>query len=298
MTAVYELIRAGEDTYYIDCPVKIGVFHIGGGRVCLIDAGNGRDTAKKILKILDERHWTLDSILSTHFHADHVGGNHLLQERTGCAVYAAGADRAFLEFGDLEAALLFGAAPPKSLRKNKAFAAQASVAQALTEDVLPPGLHLLRLDGHSIAMSALATRDGVWFLADSVVSAETLEKYHISFLYDLEAYLASLEMLESLEGSLFVPAHAPACTDIRPLVERNRRKAWELLDLVRGFCAPPGLTQEDLLRRVFDHYRLTLDFSQWLLCGATLRAYLSYLLDRGEVTTETTENRLLWRLTK
>ena len=38
-----------------------------------------------------------EMILNTHSHADHVGGNRVIQDRTGCKVYCPGIDRAFAE---------------------------------------------------------------------------------------------------------------------------------------------------------------------------------------------------------
>ena len=32
---MYELIQAGERTYYINCPAKMGVFLLGKNEVCL-----------------------------------------------------------------------------------------------------------------------------------------------------------------------------------------------------------------------------------------------------------------------
>ena len=49
---MYELIQAGERTYYIDCPSKIGIYRIDDEKVCLIDSGNDKDAGKKVLKIL------------------------------------------------------------------------------------------------------------------------------------------------------------------------------------------------------------------------------------------------------
>jgi hypothetical protein len=44
---MYELIRAGERSYYIDCPAKIGLYDTGDG-VCLIDSGNDKDAGRKV----------------------------------------------------------------------------------------------------------------------------------------------------------------------------------------------------------------------------------------------------------
>lgn len=76
---MYELIQAGERTYYIECPAKMGLFNINDEEVCLIDSGNDKDAAKKALRIIEGQGWKLKMVINTHFHADHIGGNQLLQ---------------------------------------------------------------------------------------------------------------------------------------------------------------------------------------------------------------------------
>ena len=60
---MYELVQVAENTYYIDCPAKIGVCRTSAEEVWLIDSGNDKDAGRRILKILDEmcirdRCWT------------------------------------------------------------------------------------------------------------------------------------------------------------------------------------------------------------------------------------------------
>ncbi|MEI3000471.1 MAG: hypothetical protein V8T86_06160, partial [Victivallis sp.] len=50
---MYESIRAGERSWYIDCPAKIGICLLDGADVCLIDSGNDRDAGKRALRILE-----------------------------------------------------------------------------------------------------------------------------------------------------------------------------------------------------------------------------------------------------
>jgi hydroxyacylglutathione hydrolase len=48
--------------------------------------------AEPVLEALDEKGWTLTHILNTHPHWDHVGGNLVLKQRTGCRVFGAAQD--------------------------------------------------------------------------------------------------------------------------------------------------------------------------------------------------------------
>ncbi len=290
---MYELIQVGDRTYYIDCPSKIGIYRMEGDRVCLIDSGNDKDAGKKVWKILEANGWKPDRILNTHSHADHVGGNRFLQQKSGCKVYCAGVDRVFAEHTQLETVMLYGGFPYQEL-KNKFLCAQPSGVEELTEDVLPEGMKMLRIDGHSFAMTAFGTEDGIWFMADGLTVDDIMRKYHVSFLYDVETFLESLDKLEKLEGRLFIPSHGETAGDIRPLVRRNREKVLEIEALLRDICASPA-GSEDILKAVFDHYGLTMDGNQYVLVGSTIRSYLSWMKGKGELEQEFEDNRMVWK---
>lgn len=291
---MYELLQAGPRTWYMECPTRVGVWEMGEGRVCLIDAGSDKDAAKKILRHLDGRGWTLDRVLNTHSHADHIGGNHLLQQRTGCAIYCPGVDWAFARFPVLEPACLYGGRPAAPL-KNKFLMAKESEVGLLCPEALPQGLELLEIPGHSFSQAAFKTPDGVWFLADCLAGADTLEKYHVAVLYDPALARASLRRVMELEGRVFVPAHVPALDQagLRALAEKNLAKMDEIEALLLALCAG-GKPFDELLKGVFDHYGLTLDLSQYVLVGSTLRSYLSYLADTQRLEMRFTGNQLFW----
>lgn len=48
---MYELQQVGSQSYYINCPAKIGVYVRSEHEVYLIDSGNDKEAAKKVLKI-------------------------------------------------------------------------------------------------------------------------------------------------------------------------------------------------------------------------------------------------------
>ena len=289
---MYELIQAGENTFYVECPAKLGIYRTPQG-VYLIDSGNSRDAGKRIRQILDSRGWTLLGILNTHSHADHVGGNRFLQDRTGCKVFAHGIEAAFTEHPILEPSLLYGGYPSRDLR-HKVLLAQDSRVSPFTDPAFPGQIQVIPLPGHSFDMVGFRTPDNVVFLADCVASQATLSKYAVSFLWDVEAFLKTLDQVEVMEAALFVPSHAEASADVRELVRCNRGKVRDVAARLLEICREP-LPFEQILARVFCGCGLTMTFEQYALVGSTVRSYLSWLRDSGQMEADVRENMLLWR---
>ncbi|MDY3013621.1 MAG: MBL fold metallo-hydrolase [Evtepia sp.] len=253
---MYELIQVAERTYYIQSPAKIGLVRLNDTDVCLIDSGNDKDAGRKIRKLLEEKGWRLTAIYNTHSNADHIGGNKYLQDQTGCKIYAPGIECDFTRHTILEPAFLYGGFPCKDLR-HKFLLAQGSSAEPLTEDCMPEGFEIIPLPGHFFDMVGYRTPDNVVFLADCLSSRETLEKYRIGVLYDVDAYLKTLELVKGMEAALFVPSHAEAAEDVGELAQYNIDKVRETADYIQSLCAAPRSTEE-ILQTLFTDYGLTI----------------------------------------
>lgn len=288
---MYECVQVGCDTFYMDCPSRVGIFR-DGDAAWLIDSGNDKDAAKKALGILEALGLRLKAAIVTHYHADHTGGAALLQQRTGCRLYLAD-PVAPGPFPEINTALLYGAHPPRPLRGKFFLAPSARYEDAQTAP-LPEGMSLRRFDGHALAMLGVRTRDDVWFLGDAVASETTFEKYKLTYLYDVERFLRSLDEVEKLEGRLFVPAHVEPFEQPASIVERNRRWVRETGECIVQLLQTPA-TFETLLKAVFDRYELQMTFGQHALLGATLRAFLTWLMDEGRVSYFCEDNLLLWK---
>lgn len=289
---MYELIQVLNNTYYINCPAKIGLYLDVDKDVYLIDSGNDKEAGRKVRQILDKNGWTLRAILCTHSHADHIGGCKYLQAQTGCKVYSPGVERDFTRHTLLEPALLYGGFPPKALR-HKFLMAQESDADELASAELPEGFEIIPLPGHCFEMVGFRTPDDVVFLADSLSSRATLEKYRIGFIYDVQAYLDTLEKVKSLSGAFFVPAHAEACEDVSELAQYNIDTVNEIAGRIKSICTQP-VNFEALLKRLFDEYALELSFEQYALVGSTVKSYLAWLMDKGQLKAKCESNLLLW----
>mgnify|MGYP002679174485 FL=1 len=290
---MYELIQVSGSSYYVQSPAKIGLVRLNDTDVCLIDSGSDKDAGRKARQLMEKNGWHLTAIYNTHSHADHIGGNRYLQSQTGCRLYAPGAECAITRHTVLEPSMLYGGCPPKELR-HKFLMAQESDAAYLTADVLPEGFRLLPLPGHCMDMVGFRTPDDVVYLADCVSSRETLEKYRIGYIYDVGAYLATLETVKTMTAKAFVPAHAEVTENIAPLAQYNIDTVQEVGDAITALCAAPQ-TFEELLKALFDRYGMVMTFEQYALVGATVRSYLTWLKETGRVTAEFADNRMLWR---
>ena len=289
---MYELIQVTEKSYYIQCPAKIGLVRLEGDEVCLIDSGSDKDAGRKVRQILDANGWHLRAIYNTHSNADHIGGNQYLQKQTGCKIYAPGIECDFTRHTILEPAFLYGGYPFRELR-HKFLMAQGSDAKELTPACLPDGFELIDLSGHFFDMVGFRTPDDVVYLADCLSSRETLDKYQIGFIYDVAAYLDTLERVKGLSARYFVPAHAAANENIVPLADYNIAKVHEIADQILELCAQP-LSFEQILQRLYTQYRLTMTYEQYVLVGSTVRSYLSWLKDSGRLESRFEDNLLLW----
>lgn len=289
---MYELIKAGENTWYIECPAKIGVVKAADG-MYLIDSGNDKDAGRKVRQIFEREGWTLKGILNTHSHADHTGGNKYLQNNTGCSIFADAVEASFIEHPVLEPAYLFGGFPPSDLR-HKFLMAQESAAKPLTDAAFPKDVSPIPLPGHYFGQTGFKTADDVFFIADSLCSRETLDKYTVSVLYDVKAQTATLDFLETAKAALFIPSHAQASENIADLVQYNRKKLFEVRDKILELCTA-GLSFEEVLQKLFTEYALVMTFEQYALVGSTVRSYLSWLKEEGKLTVSFENNRLIWR---
>lgn len=289
---MYERIALGKNSFVVQSPTNVGLYR-DGDRALLIDSGNDISAGRRLLKMLDEMGLRLKAVVTTHHHADHIGGNAVLQQRTGCEILAGREAVLFLSHPHLNPGLLYGGNPPRDLM-GKFFLAQPSQARDIETADLPEGVRFMRLDGHAAGQYALGTPDGVWYLGDAVTGAHVLEKYAVSYIYDVRKFLESLDRLEEMQGKWFVPAHAAPVEDIRPLVRKNREKTWEILDGIAAVCRATT-PFEEVLRQVFRHYELQMNIAQYALVGSTVRAYLAYLRDEGRMEIEFDDGRMLWR---
>ena len=291
---MYELEQVGPQSYYINCPAKIGIFAQSEREVYLIDSGNDKEAAKKVLKIADSRGWSIKGILNTHSNADHIGGNAFIQNKIGCPVFGSGIEADFTRHPILEPSFLYGGYPCKDLR-NKFLMAKESIVTDFSSPEFPKEVDIIPLPGHFFDMVGFRTPDNTVFLADCVSSRTTLEKYGVTFIYDVGAYLETLTTVGKLKADIFVPSHAAPYNDISELAEINRQKVHEIEQVIKAICDTPKTT-DDIISEIFRKFGLTMSIEQYVLVGSTVRSYLSWMKDRGVIDFANDNCTFLWKV--
>lgn len=288
-----ELVKAGENTYYIDCYAKVGVYVKTDREVYLIDSGTNDAEGEEILHILKKQDWQLKAVILTHGHADHSGGCGRIQEETGCDIYMTKEEKIYSEYPFLSPVYVTGGYPPREMQ-NHFFVARKYNAKDIEEAVLPKDLQMISLPGHNFHMIGIRTADDVVFLADSIFSMKMLRRYHINFMFDVPAFINTLDKIEKMQAKMFIPSHAEPVEDIRVLAQANKEKIDEIAKNIMNFCEVP-ITYDELIRKLFDEYGRKLDMQQYYLVGFTVRSYLSWLKEKGCLHTMFEDNMLCWR---
>jgi glyoxylase-like metal-dependent hydrolase (beta-lactamase superfamily II) len=280
------------DSWFLPGPTNIGVC-VDNTSVSLIDSGNDKDAGRKMLKILVEKGWSLKTIVNTHSNADHIGANSYLQGMTTCEIWATAGESALIENPILESSLLWGGYPFRELR-SKFFEAKASrVTRIIGSEEKAGGLTFIPLPGHFVDMTGVLTKDGVFFLGDSLFGEGILGKYKIPFIYDVQAFKKSLGTLSAVDAVYFVPSHGEVCTSIDRLAAINRDKVEEIEAAILHVLGKTH-TFEDVFAEIATLYGINLDFAQYALAGSTIRSFLSYLKNEGKARFRFEGNKMLW----
>ena len=113
--------------------------------------------------------------------------------------------------------------------------------------------------------------------------------------YEVDAVrVSTLEAVKKMDGKIFIPSHAEPTENIVPLVQFNIDKVHETAEKILSLCAEP-MSFEFILKQLFDHYGLAMNFQQYVLVGSTVRSYLTWLKERNELQAVFEDNMLIWK---
>ncbi|HSV42144.1 MAG TPA: MBL fold metallo-hydrolase [Methanomassiliicoccales archaeon] len=180
------------------------IFLISGSRPILVDAGTGMHGRKVMERLQPLLRGTLDRLVLTHRHFDHVGGAYDINERFHPDILMHELDAASLEQGDdkTSAAVMFGC----ELRPMQ-------TKHLLGGEVLDTGEHrfeVIHTPGHTIGSICLFEGRTKILISGDTVFAEGVGRWDLP-TGDHEALLGSVKKLLSLNPKDIYPGHG-ACS--------------------------------------------------------------------------------------
>lgn len=292
----YKLVHVTGGTYYLDGAAKIGIIRNSGdpGKSIVIDTGLDDDAGRRLLKIMQENGMGIGTVINTHSHADHCGGNHIVKSRTDCAIYAPPFDKGLIEYPELEPFYLYSAYPLKELETKFLKAKGTKVDKVLEAgrlDIDGVGLEIIPLHGHTPGMVGIATADNVLFAGDSFFSQSLLQKHGVPYFTGIGESISTLESLKHMGYDYYVPSHGDALESPAETLDANIRVLEDNIKFIADFCTVPR-DREEVTASLMGRYGINQVISQYYLTVSTASAFLSHMANEGILTTIFEDNKL------
>lgn len=203
-----------------------------------------------------------DTVIHTHAHHDHVGGDAELDAR----VIAPRAEAAWVESPDRYYEEMYGSGPWRPPPEHEARVRRLRGAGVRVDERIDPGdavplpsgraLQAIPTPGHSPGHLAFLHADaGVLFCGDAIIGRGTrLEAGRMFPLYiDVDAYLASLDRVEAAGARIACTAHDGVldAAGLAVALDESRRFVAELDTAVRELSPGP---LEDVVARLIERW--------------------------------------------
>ncbi len=267
------------NTFYINYPSIVGVYKFTDNSCLLIDSGASRAFGLRTMKILAKHGLKVDSIINTHFHGDHSGGNQVIQEETKCHIYASKIDKVFLENPILCPYGIYSAYPIKPLQNKFLMQKACLVNHTIEEDTIRVNqetFQIVNLSGHTLGQIGIITPDKVLFAGDAIISQGYLRKFPFLYMANLDYQLATIERLRDIACPYKVVSHGGLIDNWSETIAANEEQIQITINIILDFIKE-AKSREAIYQEVIDRLDLPINTSQYFLISASISAFLSYL---------------------
>lgn len=278
-----QLVPITGNTYYIPDNTCIGVYIFPDKRCILFDSAANHTSARKILNLLDKEQLTVYGIINTHCHGDHCSGNRLIQDKTGCRIFAAPEEAILIENPLLQAYILYSASPPRILKSPYIMPRYSKVTDTIADteiNINNQKFLVINTPGHSRGHNSYMTPDGVVFTGDCLIHSDILAEYPFVHLSDITRHLNSLEKLKEFLQCPLVAAHGGIIKNPAACWQLNQQIIIEVMNDYLGLLSSRAMSREELIQFTVQKRVIHQNHIQYYLTTTMVSAYLSYLLEQ------------------
>ncbi len=253
---------------------NVGLIEFDGKRY-LVDTGSSEKFAKALLEEIG----SVDFVLNTHAHADHIQGNHLFAS-VGARIYTDDLEKVFIEKPFMESFYLYGANPPHILRESF-FRAKDSVVQSFQSEKWPSEIEFVQLGGHSPGMTGVKFGNAL-FCGDAYFGQDIIQKYTYPYLVDVNGFLDSIDKIPKLDVEFYIPSHGEPTIDPSKDIMATKNALMDFIQMTFDVLkTQKGV--EEVCFEIADLKKLHLNSGTFYLFRSFESAILSYLEEKAEI---------------
>lgn len=273
-----ELIHLKNNTYYISGIVNIGLYKFNEYDCLLIDSGYGGKFVDELITFLKNLNLNVKSIINTHGHRDHMGGNNALVHEFNCKVFASKYEDTFIERPDLTSLFVYPSAPFKMFSNVQISGSKVDYLLP-DEGIVNIGseeFKIINLAGHSPNQIGVITPDDVFFTADSYVCKTELENIKILYSYDLTKDLECKNKLLKMKHAIYVPTHGQPTNDLKLDIHDNIAYYKMVTHAVKSFLNIPK-SLDELMKDAIELFGITPRLDSYMVGRGCLSGIISHL---------------------
>ena len=288
---MFEIKQLTENTFFYEAYSNVGIHRINEKEVVLIDACDHKRMVTGLDKLLSGMGLSVNTIIDTHCHVDHICGNKYFKDKYGCRILSTKLEQGFILKPDMEPDFYNSGLSIDKLR-SPFFQIEPTETEVITKDNLPEGFEVIDLPGHSFEMIGVRTPDDVLFLADSLISESTWENYKLPFFHNVDQTLVTLEKLKSIKARLFVPSHCSPMENISELIQYNIDRLKEKRQMIFELCESQSF--ESLFELVVKDQEIDMRMPKYCMYAVMVKNLLRSLIDAGKVYTVYENGRVFY----
>ena len=239
----YPQLEILEDLYFVERGyLNANHFVYRGDPPVLIDTAYlaDFDTTRQLITDLGVELAEVSTIVTTHCHCDHIGGNKRIQQLSGCHIFMHDIGRIFIETRDDWATWW-----KYYNQQAEFFTPTHSLMDGETIDIGPHRFTVIYTPGHAAdgivlyndKEKILLSSDTLW---ENDIAVHTVRVEGSAAAYHTKK---SLEKLSALEVAVVYPGHGAAFSDFPGALGRS-------LDRIEGYLSDPTKIGRDVLKKI------------------------------------------------